>query len=87
MIVNGSQESIPPVYVAWRPVRQIPVGLLYRTAAGWESIPGLLKRFTNTGSGYSTEAGGIDSLEPIPGLKSLQAQYKRMTMPVAILSE
>ncbi len=37
--VYGAQESIPPAYVAWR--------------AGpicWESIPGLLKRLTNTGA-------------------------------------
>jgi hypothetical protein len=33
---------------------------------GWESIPGLLKRFTNTGSAGYTYAGGIDSLKSIP---------------------
>ncbi len=44
-----SKESIPPAYVAWRAsIRQI--GLSYRPAQGWKSIPGLLKRFTNTGS-------------------------------------
>jgi hypothetical protein len=40
-----SEESIPPAFVAWwagKPKRDVvPV---------WESIPGLLKRFTNTGS-------------------------------------
>ncbi len=43
-----SEESIPPAYVAWR------AGTTYRgcrtVPSGWDSIPGLLKRFTNTGS-------------------------------------
>jgi hypothetical protein len=38
--VFGAQESIPPTYVACR-----------TAPPGWESIPGLLKMFTNTGSG------------------------------------
>ncbi len=40
-----SEESIPPAYAAWR------AGTTNRVAVpGWESISGLLKRFTNTGS-------------------------------------
>ncbi len=39
------EESVPPAYAAWR------AGTTNRVAVpGWESIPGLLKRFTNTGS-------------------------------------
>jgi hypothetical protein len=46
---TDSEESIPPAYVAWcagTTNRFCRIGPL-----GWESIPGLLKRFTNTGSG------------------------------------
>ncbi len=42
-----SEKSIPPAYEAWRagtPNRVVVPAL------GWESVPGLLKRFTNTGS-------------------------------------
>ncbi len=39
------EESIPPAYAAWW------AGTTNRNAVpGWESIPGLLQRFTNTGS-------------------------------------
>jgi hypothetical protein len=41
------EESIPPANVAWGPVR-VPG---FRTGPpGWESIPRLLTRSTNTGS-------------------------------------
>ncbi len=44
-----SEKSIPPAFVDWQ------AGTKNRVAVtgppGWESIPGLLKRFTNTGSG------------------------------------
>ncbi len=47
-----SEESIPPAYVAWRAGTTNRVS--YGTGPpGWESIPGLFKRFTNTGSGYT----------------------------------
>jgi hypothetical protein len=47
-----SQESISPAYVAWRASTINTVG--FRTGPPiWESIPGLLKRSTNTGSGSS----------------------------------
>ncbi len=42
------EESIPPAYVAWRAGQ-----------AGWESIPGLLKRSTNTGSGLMLCVGSL----------------------------
>ncbi len=43
-----SKESIPPAYLAWR-ADTTKQGC--RTGPpGWESIPGLLKRFTNIGS-------------------------------------
>ncbi len=42
-----SDESIPPAYVAWR--ADMTNKLTYTGPPGWESIPGLLKRFTNTG--------------------------------------
>ncbi len=42
----GAKESIPPAYVAWRARTTNKV-----VAPGWESIPGLLKRFSNGGSG------------------------------------
>jgi hypothetical protein len=42
-----SEESIPTAYVAWRAKTTNRVS--YRSARP-ESIPGLLKRFTNTGS-------------------------------------
>jgi hypothetical protein len=47
---QGAQESIPPAYVAWCGlVRQI--GLSHSPdPPSWESIPGLLKRFTNSDS-------------------------------------
>jgi hypothetical protein len=49
--VYGAQESIPPAYVAGGPVRQ----WISRTCPpGWESIPMLLKRFKNSGSGLRT---------------------------------
>jgi hypothetical protein len=41
-------ESIPPAHVAWladTSNRDVVTG-----PPGWESIPGLLKRFTNSGS-------------------------------------
>jgi hypothetical protein len=42
-----SEDSIPPAYVAWR------AGTTNRVVVpGWESNPGLLKRFTNTVSAY-----------------------------------
>ncbi len=42
-----SMESIPPAYVAWRAGTP-----QFRTGPpGWESIPELRKRFTNSGSG------------------------------------
>ncbi len=44
----NSEESIPPAYVAWRAGTK--KGLSYWPAS-WESIPGLHKRSTNTGSG------------------------------------
>jgi hypothetical protein len=44
-----SKESIPQAYVAWRAVRQI-VSPHRPDRLGRESIPGLLNRFTNTGS-------------------------------------
>ncbi len=41
-----SEESIPPAYVAWRAGTTNRVAAagryMYRPAAGWESIPGLL---------------------------------------------
>ncbi len=43
-----SDKSIPPVYVAWR--AGITNRVLRTGPLGWESIPGLLKMFTNTGS-------------------------------------
>jgi hypothetical protein len=48
--VHGALESISPAYVAWQ------AGATNRIACrtsplGWESIPGILKRSTNTGSG------------------------------------
>jgi hypothetical protein len=43
-----SEESIPPTYVAWRAGTTNRIGVPARQA--WESIPGQLKRFTNTGS-------------------------------------
>ncbi len=46
-----SKESIPPASVAWRTGTSNRV---CRTGPpGWESIPGLLKRFTNSGSGLN----------------------------------
>ncbi len=42
-------ESIPSAYVAWRAV-YVKYGCR-SGQPGWESIPGLLKRFTNSGSG------------------------------------
>ncbi len=46
-----SEDSIPPAYVAWRAGTTNRVVL--PVPPGWESIPGLLKRFTHTGSGRS----------------------------------
>ncbi len=47
---NDSKESIPPAYIAWQG-RYDKQG--FRTGQpGWESIAGLRKRFTNTGSGH-----------------------------------
>jgi hypothetical protein len=46
---TDSEESISPAYVAWR------AGTTNRSRTAppcWESISGLLKRFTNTGSGW-----------------------------------
>jgi hypothetical protein len=43
VIVYGAQKSIPPTLIAWRTgCRTGP--------SGWESILGLLERFTNTGA-------------------------------------
>ncbi len=42
------EESIPPAYVAWRAGTTNRVFIMGPT--DWELIPGLLKRFTNTGS-------------------------------------
>jgi hypothetical protein len=39
-------ESIPRAYVAWR----AGTTTLFAITARWESIPGLLKRFTSLGS-------------------------------------
>ncbi len=44
-----SEKSIPPAYIAWRPVRQIE--LSYRPAKLGIDSWGLLKRFTNMGTG------------------------------------
>ncbi len=44
--VLEAQESIPRAYVVWRADTSIRVLVPTR----WESIPGLLKRFTNSGS-------------------------------------
>ena len=43
-----SKESIPPAYVSLRADTSNRVATV---PPGWKSIPGLLKRFTNTGSG------------------------------------
>ncbi len=44
-----SAQSIPPAYVDWQASTTNRV--VVTSPPGWESIPGLLKRFTNTGSG------------------------------------
>jgi hypothetical protein len=70
-----SKESIPPAYVAWRAGTSNRVVVPARP--GWESIPGLLKRFTNSGSGYL--GWRINSSESIPGLlKSLKIPFQEM---------
>jgi hypothetical protein len=46
-----SKESIPPAYVAWR-AGIVELGCRFGPPC-WESIPGLRKRFTNTGSGLN----------------------------------
>ncbi len=43
----NSEDSIPPAYVTWRAGTKNIVVVPARQAG--ESIPGLLKRFTNTG--------------------------------------
>ncbi len=45
-----SEDSIPPAYVAWLAGTTNRV-VVHAGPSGWESIPGLHKRFTNTGSG------------------------------------
>jgi hypothetical protein len=49
-----SEESIPPACVAWRASTTNRV--VVTGPPGSESIPGLLKRFKNTGSGASARA-------------------------------
>jgi hypothetical protein len=49
--VYAVQGSIPPAYVAWR--AGTTNGVAVPRATGWESIPGLLERFTNKGSDIS----------------------------------
>jgi hypothetical protein len=44
---DGWGEGVAPPAPLPTPKESIP--------AGWESIPGLLKRFTNTGSGFWTD--------------------------------
>ncbi len=52
--VYGAQEAILRTDSATQPVRPVrQIGLSNTGPPGWESIPGLLKRSTNTGSDYS----------------------------------
>jgi len=44
-----SEKSIPPAFEDWQAGRTKRV--VVTGPPGWESIPGLLKRFTNTGTG------------------------------------
>ncbi len=53
--VLGAQESIPSAYVAWtricKRLRSPEIDSKESFSPDWESIPGLLERFTNSGSG------------------------------------
>jgi hypothetical protein len=50
IFVHGAQELMPPAYIDWQSGTTKEIGLSYRPVR-LELIPGLLRRFTNTGSG------------------------------------
>jgi hypothetical protein len=77
-----SQDSIPPAYVAWR------AGTSNRIVAparqGWESIPGLLKRFTNTGSVFPVKNSVTCFRSPVLCIPQPRAKLTAASRPLLL---